>query len=76
MGQLPVTPSVAAQARSHAPDDPLRVPWRTGRKVGRTIYAVAGPQASSRDVLIGVMDTPALACEAVAAHNESLRRVR
>ena len=43
--------------------------WRTGRKVGRTIYAQPGPEPSDDDVLIGTLDTPALAAEAVAAHN-------
>lgn len=33
--------------------------WRTGRKVGRTIYR--------DEVLVGVMDTPELAAEVVAA---------
>lgn len=52
-------------------------PWRSGRSVGRTIYAVytdpvTGEEAST---LIGVMDTPALAAEAVAAHNDRRRRV-
>ena len=43
--------------------------WRTGRKVGRTIYAQAGPQPSDDDNLIGVMDTPALAAQACKGHN-------
>jgi hypothetical protein len=45
--------------------------WRTGRKVGRTIYAQPGAEPSDEDLLIGVMDTPALAREAVEAHNEA-----
>lgn len=44
-------------------------PWRIGRSVGRTIYAVRGPKASDNDLLIGVMDTPHLAREAVDCHN-------
>lgn len=47
-------------------------PWRTGRTVGRTIYVVRGPIASSNDILIGVMDTPRLAEEAVECHNSRL----
>jgi hypothetical protein len=43
--------------------------WRVGRKVGRTIYAIVGEEASDDDTLIGVMDTPELAREAVEAHN-------
>jgi hypothetical protein len=47
-------------------------PWRTGRKVGRTIYARLGREPSDDDVLIGVMDTPELAAAAVAAHNQEI----
>lgn len=43
--------------------------WRTGRKVGRTIYLQVGPEPSDDDVLIGVMDTPELAALAVQAVN-------
>jgi hypothetical protein len=50
--------------------DPLSVPWRVGRKVGRTIYAQTGPEPSDDDVLIGVMDTPELAEDAVNCHND------
>lgn len=52
------------------------LPWRTGRKVGRTIYAQVGEQPSDEDVLIGVMDTPRLAEEAANAHNAALRQGR
>lgn len=38
------------------------LPWRTGRKVGRTIY-------DAQDELIGVMDTPELADRVVQAVN-------
>lgn len=48
------------------------LPWRVGRKVGRTIYARLGATASDEDPLIGVMDTPELAAETVAAHNWAL----
>lgn len=40
--------------------------WRVGRSVGRTVYAVVGPD---REVLIGLLDTPLLAEDAVYAHN-------
>jgi hypothetical protein len=46
--------------------------WRTGRKVGRTIYLQLGPEPSEDDPLIGVMDTRELAAEAVEAHNARL----
>ena len=54
--------------------DPLSLPWRIGSHVGRTVYAQAGDGASKTDVLIGVMDTPELAAETCAGHNERLRR--
>lgn len=44
--------------------------WRTGRKVGRTIYAQLGTEPSDDDPLIGVMDTPELAAAVVAARAE------
>jgi hypothetical protein len=57
--------------------DPKAIPtwlrWRTGRKVGRTIYAQLGAEPTDHDLLIGVMDTPALAREAVESHNERRR---
>jgi hypothetical protein len=49
------------------------LPWRWGRKVGRTIYAQLGPEPSDDDTLIGTMDTDVLAAVAVAAHNLVLR---
>lgn len=61
-------------------DDELREPpleatwpWRTGRSVGRTIYACP-PKSSHRngEVLIGMMDSPELAAAAVEAHNRLL----
>ena len=50
----------------------VRLPWRTGRRVGRTIYAQVSGKANSADVLIGLMDTVELADEAVASHNALL----
>ena len=43
--------------------------WRTGRKVGRTIYVQVGDEPSDGDHLIGVMDTPELARQAADAVN-------
>jgi len=51
---------------------PERQWWRTGRKVGRTIYAQLGDEPSDDDLLIGVMDTKRLAEEACRAHNAAL----
>lgn len=48
------------------------LPWRTGRKVGRTIYIRLGREASDDDVLIGVMDSPEIASDVCLAHNHLL----
>jgi hypothetical protein len=52
-----------AAAREHAAmydhDDLARARWRTGRSLGRTVYAVVGDQASKDDVLLGFMETAA-----------------
>jgi hypothetical protein len=50
--------------------------WRTGRKVGRTIYIQRlSEQPTDEDHLIGVMDTPELAALVVASVNEALNRL-
>lgn len=64
------------------PTDLTRVAWRTGTKVHRTIYALGDGRPWSvddcddttkmSDVLVGLMDTPELASEVVAAHNARL----
>lgn len=72
MASDPSTTSAASESRWSGPPTWLGVKWRTGRKVGRTIYAVVGRDASDNDVLIGVMDTASLANEAVNAHNEKV----
>lgn len=60
-------------ARAAPAPDPASQPWRVGRHVGRTVYAMGGDGPSrDDDVLIGVMDTRELAAEAVAAHNARL----
>lgn len=46
------------------------LPWRVGRKLGRTIYAMGDQDDEGDGVLIGVMDTAELAREAVEAHNQ------
>lgn len=61
------------------PDDPVSLsalPWRVGRTVGRTIYAMVGAAPSEDDVLIGMMDTAELAGEACVAHNHRRTRGR
>lgn len=52
------------------------LPWRTGRRVGRTIYAMLELDPTDYDPLIGVMDTKGLAEEAVRGHNAELMRMR
>lgn len=45
--------------------------WRTGRKLGRTIYAMHDKYApSDNDVLLGMMDSPYIAEMIVREHNE------
>lgn len=49
-------------------------PWRVGRKVGRTIYAMVNDDGpSDDDVLIGMMDDYELAIEVVSCHNAALK---
>lgn len=48
--------------------------WRTGRKVGSTIYLQHGDEPSDEDELIGVMFSPERAAAAVDAYNRSLLR--
>lgn len=50
------------------------LPWRTGRRVGRTVYVVPpdGPDPNDGACLIGVMDTAELAAHVVWAHNQTL----
>lgn len=60
-------PAGRHDARSFA-SELVRVPWRAGRSVGRTVYAVLTP-GEGGDVLIGLFDSAELAGAAVAAHN-------
>lgn len=50
----------------------LKARWRTGRKVGRTIYAQVGEEPSDDDALIGMVDTPEIARRLVDDHNAML----
>jgi hypothetical protein len=49
--------------------DFVKLVWRVGRKVGRTVYAQIDDEPTDNDCLIGVFDTKELAAEAVRAHN-------
>ena len=53
--------------------DVLTAMWRTGRKVGRTIYAMVGEQPSDDDILIGMMDSIEIADRLVHDHNAWVR---
>jgi hypothetical protein len=50
--------------------DYVRMFWRVGGQVGRTIYAQE--PGDEKGVLIGVMDTPELALDATTHHNNFL----
>jgi hypothetical protein len=72
MTETPITDALLMQPEPFIAPCWLR--WRTGRKVGRTIYAVVGEQPSDDDKLIGLMDTAEIADEVVRAHNACLER--
>jgi hypothetical protein len=55
---------------------PEKLMWRTGRKAGRTVYAMVGLMPDDHDLLIGLFDTKALAEAAVRAHNQEVMHVR
>lgn len=55
---------------------PITLPWRVGRKLGRTIYQMVGDQPSDDDVCIGMMDTAELARWVVNAVNHGWRPAR
>lgn len=46
--------------------------WRTGRSLGRTVYAVIGDQAGKGDELLGMMESRELAYYIVTLHNRRL----
>jgi hypothetical protein len=47
--------------------------YRVGRRLGRTIYRMAGDRPSDQDQLIGTMDTPELGALVVGALNAQER---
>lgn len=55
--------------------DYRQLDWRTGRKLVRTLYAVTSDNWEDHP-LIGVMDTPELATEAMLCHNHWLADVK
>lgn len=46
--------------------------WRVGRKLRRTVYHQLGEQPSDDDILVGFMETAALAQQVVDEHNRLL----
>ena len=52
--------------------DLASLPWRTGRSLGRTVYARTGGDDWKADTAIGMMDTRELAEAACRAHNDAL----
>lgn len=55
-------------------NDIVKLKWRVGRKLGRTIYAMLGSEPSTDDLLLGVLDEEYLARHVVEVHNASLER--
>lgn len=43
--------------------------WRTGRHLGRTIYAMVALEPSDDDVFIGIMDNADVAEQVITDHN-------
>lgn len=56
-------------ATEHTIEQLQNMVWRTGTKLGRTVYARVGKDASPEDVFLGIFDTPELALHAVMTHN-------
>jgi hypothetical protein len=48
------------------------LPWRTGRTLGRTVYAVTGTGDHKADTFIGIFETRELAAAACVAHNTAI----
>lgn len=53
--------------------DLMGLPWRVGRKLGRTVYAMDGEDDNRNcDTFLGIMDTRTVAEHIVEAHNAAL----
>lgn len=50
--------------------------WRTGRTLGRTVYAQRGLRPATGDELLGLMETAELAAYVVELHNRDVARAR
>jgi hypothetical protein len=56
--------------------DPTALPWRTGRTLGRTMYARTGGDDYKADTEFGMLDTREIAARACADHNAMLDLAR
>lgn len=54
----------------------VKLRWRVGRKLKRTIYAMIGTQPADHDILLGMMDTEEIAQQVVRDHNAQLNLVK
>lgn len=53
----------------------MALPWRTGRRNHRVLYAVIGEEPSDDDIMIGSVDAPEIAHLIVLHHNRGRSRV-
>lgn len=53
--------------------NPVDLPWRTGRKQGRTLYADDGVNTDP-ELAFGMVDSPEIAEHIVELHNAALRQ--
>lgn len=60
---------------SMTPGDIALLPWRTGRKIGKNIYAMVGDKPSDDDIDIGRFDNELVAATAVLHHNNALAEI-
>lgn len=50
----------------------IMTPWRTGRSLGRTLYARTGGDDWKADTFLGIMETAELAEAVAEGHNQKL----
>ena len=54
------------------PAELLSRPWRNGRHLGRTVYALMGDEPDDSDPFLGIFDSADMASAVVAEHNAAL----
>lgn len=52
--------------------DVLKLRWRVGRKLGRTLYAMLNEEPTDNDILLGMVDDWDVALHIVTEHNKTL----